>query len=175
VTAERHAAEARPDRRGEIKMILAALLITAIGAGAIGFYFLLGMPVYSLYRLRAAVRDDDRDAFYRHFDARRVAESALARRVGARPAEVFVGPAERALRAAIDRKLGGEERASYAAMELESMERQGEQLHVRLRGASRQTTLVLEQLPDRLWTIVDIDLEAAGVDADLPLPSASRH
>ena len=152
-----------PGRRGELKMIFAALLITALVGGAVVYYFLLGMPAYSLYTIRNAVRDGDRETFYRHFDARSVAERALARRLGVRAGEALAGPAERALRAAIDAKLGGPGRAQLAGMELESMERAGAETHVRLRGGSGPTTLVLEQMPDRMWKIVDVDLEAAGL------------
>lgn len=172
------ATDEKPNRRGEIKLILVALLIMAVPSAVFLYYYVTGTPAYSLYLLRNAVRDGDRATFYHHFDTGRVAEAFVADKFAnappAVPRKAVAGFVERVLKQKVEEKLAGGERAELAGMELESMDRRGRTASVVVASPSKRITFELEQMDDRRWKVVALDLERAGIPVEMPDPRSLR-
>jgi hypothetical protein len=153
--------------------VVAVIAVIALAGGVM--YYVSGTPHYSLYLLRRAVREGDRDAFYEHFDVRRVIENTVSRTVGgiragpnlmAREAtEIMLPAAERVITERIDERLADPAAAPIMDMSVDSVRYQGRAAYVTLRHAAdgSTTTIVLEQKRDRKWKVVDLDLSKARV------------
>ena len=154
------------------------IVFSLIAIGVVGIivvagaaYYVTGTPVYSLYVLRQALREQDRDQFYHHFDVRRVIEHTLEQKVSPKiksylpqmGRETALDLAESIVRRKIDERLADPESISFGKMTLASINQQGQTAQVTLRNPKDGSTTVvgLEQMSDRHWKIVEIDLSQA--------------
>ena len=159
--------------------IIVASLVAAVALGLGGIYYLAGTPQYSLYLLRNAVREGDRDTFYHHFDLSRVIGNAVDRVVGGIHAgpgvvsrearELAVPNARRVLTRRIDERIGNPGDTPIVNMSIESVRYDGPVAYVTLRDAATDstTTIVLERMRNRKWKVVDLDLSKANIPFQL--------
>lgn len=165
-----------------MKRIGIALAIVAALAGIVGgtLYYIAGTPWYSLYVVQKSIREGDRDTFYRHFDVTKVVSHAVDRAVGGIPAgpqivsqkatQMLIPAADSIIREQIDARFDDPGSAAAAWMTYDSVRYQNNVAFVKLKDtkdASKTTTLTLEQMPDRHWKVVDVDLSKVGVDFTL--------
>ncbi|MBI4748704.1 MAG: hypothetical protein HY774_09445 [Acidobacteria bacterium] len=150
-------------------LIAIVVVVVVVVAGAA--YYATGTPVYSLYVLRKALREQDRDQFYHHFDVRRVVEHTVEQKVSPTiksylplmGRDTALDLAESIVRRKIDERLAHPESISFGKMTLASINQQGKTAQVTLRNPKDDSTTVvgMEQMSDRHWKIVEIDLSQA--------------
>ena len=150
--------------------ILGVLVLVAIGA----MYYVAGTPGYSLYKLRAAVRDGDFVTFDEHFDTRKVVSNAIQREVGGLPAgprivsqkaiDMLIPASEKIIKQRIQERIA-EKGSPMLGMSYEGVTYQNAAAIVTLRdpGDGSETKITLERLANRQWKVVDLDLNKAGV------------
>lgn len=154
--------------------ILGVLLVIALGA----MYYVAGTPAYSLYKLRAAIRDGDFVAFDEHFDTKKVISNAIQREVGGLPAgprivsqkaiDMLIPASEKIIKARIQEKLA-EKGSPMLGMSYVGSTYVNNAAIVTLRDPAdgSETKITLERLPSRQWKVVDLDLNKAGVTYSL--------
>jgi hypothetical protein len=155
--------------------IAAGVVVAIIVASLVAMYYIAGTPQYSLYLIRKSIREDDATTFFAHFDQERVIQSAISRAVGGVPS----GPdivAKQAIENAVptgkrvleERILDRLESRSIPLLDasIESVRYQGSSAIVTLRTPpdGSLTDVVLVQMADRHWKIVDVDLSKANVE-----------
>lgn len=161
-----------------IAVILGSLLLLVVVALGT-MYYVAGTPGYSLYRLRAAVRDQDFVTFDHHFDTKKVISNAIQREVGWLPAgprivsqkatEMLIPASERIIRERIHEKLTEKDSSPMLKMTYESVSYVNNAAIVVLRDPAdgSETKLTLERMPDRMWKVIDLDLSKAGISYSL--------
>ena len=159
---------------------IALAAVVALVAASLGVvYYIGGTPQYSLYLLRKAAREGDRDAFYHYFDVTKVVTNTVERAVGGVPAgplivsqkatDMIIPAADKLIRDRIDERLDDPGSAPVMNMSVDSVRYQNNAAFVTLRDASdgSTTTLTLERMSDRQWKVVDLDLSKASVQFSL--------
>lgn len=157
-------------------VVAAAVAVVALTLGAM--YYVAGTPQYSLYIVRNAVREGDKDTFYYFFDFDRVVRNTISRKVGG----IQVGPgffgkdpdlgtpvAKRLIRERIEEKLAKPQDVPFDDLSIEDVRYEGKSAYVTLRKKSdgSTSTIAMERMPDRHWKIVDMDLDAVKVPFDV--------
>jgi hypothetical protein len=171
------------------KVAAFALIIFAVvgAAFALGTYYLLGTPMYSLYLVRTAVQEGDSETFFRHFDVSLVARNATKRMVEGLPAPVQAIAArvsgltepviEAALRERIAEKLKDPDKSFVKDKSIDSIRYEDSTAYVSVKNVADDSTTVitLVRMPDRYWKIVDLDLGKHGIDVELPRVPSDLH
>lgn len=154
--------------------VLGVLIVVALGA----MYYVAGTPAYSLYKLRAAIRDGDFVTFDEHFDTKKVISNAIQREVGGLPAgprivsqkaiDMLIPASEKIIKARIQEKLS-EKGSPMLGMSYVGATYVNNAAIVTLRDPAdgSETKITLERLPNRQWKVVDLDLGKAGVTYSL--------
>lgn len=154
--------------------VLGVLIVIALGA----MYYVAGTPAYSLYKLRAAIRDGDFVTFDEHFDTKKVISNAIQREVGGLPAgprivsqkaiDMLIPASEKIIKARIQEKLA-EKGSPMLGMSYVGATYVNNAAIVTLRDPAdgSETKITLERLPNRQWKVVDLDLGKAGVTYSL--------
>ena len=161
------------------QLVTAGLVVVVVGVlGTL--YYVAGTPQYSLYVIRKAVRAGDRATFYAHFDTAKVVSSAIQRELrGILPAgpgivskkaqDMLIPASEKLIKDRIEARLDEPEPIQQLAMSIDDVKYTGNAAFVTLSNpADGSTTVVqMEQLPNRHWKIVDVDLEKAAIPYSL--------
>lgn len=157
-----------------ILIVIGLALVVLVLLGASGIYFFTGTPVYSLYLIRKAVQEGDRDTFFYLFDIEQVVQNAVDRFQKKQPGKkrdrskitrFLIKAAEPAIKEQIDERLKEPDKIPLTKMSFDSYWYEGGNAHVRLRDSDGSTTVVvMEPIQNRRWKVVDLDLEKAGVD-----------
>jgi hypothetical protein len=154
--------------------VLGVLIVIALGA----MYYVAGTPAYSLYKLRAAIREGDFVTFDEHFDTKKVISNAIQREVGGLPAgprivsqkaiDMLIPASEKIIKARIQEKLA-EKGSPMLGMSYVGATYVNNAAIVTLRDPAdgSETKITLERLPNRQWKVVDLDLGKAGVTYSL--------
>lgn len=153
---------------------VAALVALTLGA----LYYVGGTPQYSLYLLRNAVREGDRDTFDHHFDVAKVVTNVVERAVGGvragpqivsqKATDEIIPAADKLIRERIDERFDDPSAAPVLDMGIDSVRYQNNAAFVTLKGSDgATTTLTLERMRDRHWKVVDLDLAKANVQFSL--------
>jgi hypothetical protein len=160
-------------------IIVAAVLGAALAATLGTIIYIGGTPQYSLYVLKRAVEDGDRDTFYHHFDVARVVSGSIERAVGGVPAgprivsqkatDMLVPAADILIRQRIEERLDDPASAQAMKMKVDSVAYRGKAAIVTLKDPAdgSTTVLTLEQMSDRHWKVVDVDLGKINVQFSL--------
>ncbi len=150
--------------------VLGVLIVVAIGS----MYYVAGTPAYSLYKLRAAIRDGDIVTFDEHFDTRKVISNAIQREVGGLPAgprivsqkaiDMLIPASEKIIKTRLQERLA-EKGSPMLGMSYQGATYVNNAAIVTLRDPAdgSETTITLERLKNRQWKVVDLDLNKAGV------------
>lgn len=158
-----------------IGAILGVVLIVALGA----MYYIAGTPAYSLYKLRAAVREADFVTFDEYFDTPKVISSAIQREVGWLPAgplivsqratELLIPASEKLISQRIQERLADKNSSPMLGMTYESVSYVNNAAIVTLKDPTdgSETKLTLERQPNRRWKVTDLDLGKAGISYSL--------
>jgi hypothetical protein len=159
---------------------IAIAAVAVLVAAALGtVYYVAGTPQYSLYLLKRAVRDHDRETFDRHFDVDRIVTSAIEREVGPLPAgprivsqkatDTLIPASDALIRERLDERFDDPDAAPVMSMSVDSVRYQNNAAFVTLRDANdgSTTTLTMERMRDRHWKVVDIDLAKANIQYSL--------
>lgn len=154
--------------------VLGVLIVIALGA----MYYVAGTPAYSLYKLRAAIREGDFITFDEHFDTKKVISNAIQREVGGLPAgprivsqkaiDMLIPASEKIIKARIQEKLA-EKGSPMLGMSYVGATYVNNAAIVTLRDPAdgSETKITLERMPNRQWKVVDLDLGKAGVTYSL--------
>ena len=160
---------------------LAVAAAVVLAAGTLGaLYYVAGTPQYSLYLVRKAVQSGDRPTFYAHFDVQKVVSNAIQRElkgllpmgpgiVSQKATEMLIPVSERLIRERLDERLADPSQIKQMTMSLDGIEYTGNVAFVTLRDdADGSTTmLMMEQMPNRHWKVIDVDLVRANVPYSL--------
>lgn len=151
--------------------VLGVLIVIALGA----MYYVAGTPAYSLYKLRAAIREGDFVTFDEHFDTKKVISNAIQRQVGGLPAgprivsqkatDLLIPAMEKVIKQRIQERLADANGSPMLGMTYESVTYLNNAAVVSLRDPAdgSETKITLERLANRQWKVVDLDLNKAGV------------
>jgi hypothetical protein len=152
-------------------------LLAVLGLGTI--YYVAGTPQYSLYLLRRAAREGDRDAFYHYFDVDGVVTHAVEHAVGGvkagprvvsqKAVDTLIPASSMLIKQRIEERLDDPDSAPILGMSVDSVRYQNNAAFVTLKSPSdgTPTTLMLERMSDRHWKVVDLDLAKANVQYSL--------
>lgn len=155
----------------------AAAVIALVVSGSL--YYVAGTPRYSLYVIRKAVQQGDRVTFYQHFDLKQVVSHALDRTVGGIPAgprivskhatESLVPAAGKIVEERLDESLSDPSSVPALAMTIDSIVYRNDGAVVTLKNPADGSTTVLtmQQMANRHWKIVDVDLSKVNVSLTL--------
>lgn len=156
--------------------IAAVALVLLVVAGFGALYYVAGTPQYSLYLLKSAVADHDRDAFKKYFDIDRVVTNAVEREVGGRvPAgpqvvsqkavDTLVPASKAVILDRLDERFDAPASAAILDMKVDSVRYQNQAALVTLKDPNDGSTTVvtLERTSDRKWKVVDLDLKKADI------------